>query len=65
MKAAEKQVPEVRPLISEERMREIVSSPRSITSEEFKKQVETHLGRRRPPVRKTNSSDGRNSRASC
>jgi hypothetical protein len=42
----------VRPLITEEQMRAILSERRSITSEEFRKQVEAHLGRPLLPGRK-------------
>jgi hypothetical protein len=55
----------VRPLISEERMREILSSRRSISSEEFKKQVEAHLGRPHVPARKPVSFNGQTVWVSC
>lgn len=55
----------VRPLISESRMREIVSSRRSISSADFKKQVEAHLGRPLSPARKPVSFNGQTVWVSC
>jgi hypothetical protein len=55
----------VRPLISEARMQEILSSRRSISSEEFKKQVEAHLGRPLLPGRKPVSFNGQTVWVSC
>jgi hypothetical protein len=39
--------PPVKPLLTQEQMERILSSRRSITSEEFRQQVSAHLGR--PP----------------
>jgi hypothetical protein len=55
----------IRPLISEERMQEILSSRRSISSEEFKKQVEAHLGRPLLPGRRPVSMNGQTVWVSC
>ena len=65
MKASQSQKPIVRPLVSEERMREILSSRRSISSEEFKKQVEAHLGRPLVPGRKPVYFNGQTVWVSC
>ncbi len=65
MKATVTKTPEVRPLISEARMREILSSRRSITSEEFRTQVEAHLGRPLSPGRRPVSVNGRTVWVSC
>jgi hypothetical protein len=46
-------------------MREILSSRRSISSEEFKKQVEAHLGRPHVPARKPVSFNGQTVWVSC
>jgi hypothetical protein len=58
VKTSQKEKSSIRPLISEEQMRQILSSQRSITSEEFKKQVEAHLGRPLLPGRKQVSLNG-------
>lgn len=44
--------PPVKPLLTPEQMERILSSRRSITSEEAYRQIETHLGRPRSPGRK-------------
>lgn len=46
-------------------MQEILSSRRSISSEEFKKQVEAHLGRPLVPGRKPVSFNGQTVWVSC
>jgi len=51
--------PPVIPLLTPEQMERILSSRRSITSEEFYQQVEAHLGRPRSPGRKKTSVNGR------
>ncbi len=55
----------VRPLLSEERMREIVSSQPSITSETFYREMETHLGRKNTGRRKLVFEHGRKINISC
>lgn len=65
MKAIQPQGIPIRPLISEERMKEILSSRRSITSKDFKKQVEAHLGRSLLPGRKPVSVNGQTIWVSC
>ncbi|MCU0749223.1 MAG: hypothetical protein MUF13_06725 [Akkermansiaceae bacterium] len=55
----------VRPLISEERMKEILSSRRSISSEEAYQEMEKHLGRPRSPGRKPVSVNGQTVWVSC
>jgi hypothetical protein len=57
--------PVLRPLISEEQMGRILSSRRSVTSEEFLKQVENHLGRRLLPGRRKIFVDGQPVWVSC
>lgn len=51
--------PPVIPLLTLEQMERILSSRRSITSEEFYRQVEAHLGRPRSPGRKKTFVNGR------
>jgi hypothetical protein len=65
VKATQSPKSTIRPLISEERMQEILSSRRSISSEEFKKQVEAHLGRPLVPGRKPVSFNGQTVWVSC
>jgi len=55
----------IRPLISEAWMQEILLSRCSITSGEFKKQVEAHLGRPLLPGRKPASFNGQTVWVSC
>ncbi|MFN0077128.1 MAG: hypothetical protein ACKVY0_11695 [Prosthecobacter sp.] len=49
----------VKPLLTQEPMARILSSRRSITSEEFRRQVEAHLGRPLSPGRKKACVNGR------
>jgi hypothetical protein len=58
MKAKGPMISPIRPLISEARMREILSSRRSISSEEAYQEMEKHLGRPRSPGRKAVSFNG-------
>lgn len=51
--------PPVIPLLTKEQMERILSSRRSITSEEAYQQIATHLGRPRSPGRKKVSVNGR------
>lgn len=51
--------PPVMPLLTPEQMERILSSRRSLTSEEFYQQVEAHLGRPRSPGRKKTFVHGR------
>jgi hypothetical protein len=51
--------PPVKPLLSPEQMERILSSRRSITSEEAYRQMEAHLGRPRSPGRKKAFVNGR------
>jgi hypothetical protein len=51
--------PPVKPLLTQEQMDRILSSRRSITSEEAYRQMEAHLGRPRSPGRKKTSVNGR------
>lgn len=55
----------LRPLISEEQMGRILSSRRSVTSDEFLKQVEEHLGRQLLPGRRKIFVDGQPVWVSC
>ncbi len=57
--------PVLRPLISEEQMGRILSSRRSVRSEEFLKQVESHLGRRLLPGRRKIFVNGQPVWVSC
>jgi hypothetical protein len=57
--------PTVRPLISAERMEKILSSRRSITSEEAYRQIEAHLGRPLLPGRRKTSVNGQTVWVSC
>ena len=50
---------QVIPLLSAEQMERILSSRRSITSAEFRSQVEAHLGRPLSPARRKVSVNGR------
>ena len=65
MKAKCQTTPPVRPLISEARMQEILSSRRSISSEEAYQEMEKHLGRPRLPGRKPVSLNGQTVWVSC
>lgn len=47
------------PLVSAEMMEKIVSSRRSISSEEFDRQVATHIGKPTRPARKLVFKNGR------
>jgi hypothetical protein len=49
----------IRPLVSPETMEKIVSSRRSISSEEFDRQVETHTGKPTRPAKKPVYKNGR------
>ncbi len=49
----------VKPLLTKERMREIVSSQPSITSEAFYREMDKHLGRRNTGRRKLVFEHGR------
>lgn len=49
----------VKPLLTPEQMEQILSSRRSITSEEAYQQMETHLGRPRSPGRRKAFVNGR------
>lgn len=49
----------IKPLVSKEMMEKIVSSRRSITSEEFYRQVETHLGKPTRSAKKVIYKNGR------
>ncbi len=51
--------PPVKPLLTQEQMDRILSSRRSITSEEFRQQVAAHLGRPLSPGRKKTFVNGR------
>lgn len=55
----------LRPLINEEQMGRILSSRRSVTSEEAYRQVEEHLGRRLLPGRRKIFVDGQPVWVSC
>jgi len=55
----------LRPLISEEEMSRILSARRSISSEDFKKQVEAHLGRPLLPGRRKTCVNGQDVWVSC
>jgi hypothetical protein len=65
VKATESPKSIVRPLISEERMQEILSSRRSISSEEAYREMEKHLGRPRSPGRRAVSFNGQTVWVSC
>jgi len=65
VKASRQQEIPIRPLISEERMKEILSSRRSITSEEAYREIEKHLGRPLLPGRKPVSFNGQTVWVSC
>jgi len=49
----------VKPLLSAEQMARILSARRSITSEDFRRQVESHLGRPLSPGRRKVFVNGR------
>jgi hypothetical protein len=49
----------VKPLLSAERMERILSARRSITSEDFRRQVAEHLGRPPSPGRRKAFVNGR------
>ena len=49
----------IRPLVSPETMEKIVSSRRSISSEEFDRQVENHTGKPTRPAKKSVYKNGR------
>lgn len=51
--------PPVKPLLTPEQMERILSSRRSITSEEFRQQVSAHLGRPPSPGRRKAFVNGR------
>ncbi len=51
--------PPVKPLLNQEQMARILSSRRSITSEEVYQQMEAHMGRPRSPGRKKTFVNGR------
>ena len=49
----------IRPLVAPEMMEEIASSRRSISSEEFDRQVEAHTGKPTRPAKKPVYKNGR------
>jgi hypothetical protein len=55
----------VKPLLSREQVKGILSARRSISSEEFNRQVEKHLGRPQSPARKKAFVNGRAVWACC
>lgn len=57
MKTAEQDRP-VKPLLTPEQMERVLSSRRSVTSAEFRQQVEKHLGRPLLPARKKTFVNG-------
>lgn len=65
MKAKSPTTSPVRQLISEARIQEILSSRRSISSEEAYREMEKHLGRPRLPGRKPVSLNGQTAWVSC
>ncbi|WP_138087107.1 hypothetical protein [Phragmitibacter flavus] len=65
MPATSSNFPSVKPLLTQEQMDKILPSRRSITSEEFRRQIELHLGRPLLPARKKVFLIGRETWVCC
>ena len=59
------QQPPIKPIFTKEKMEQIISRQPSLTSEEFFRKVEAHLGRSLPPARKRVSVNGQVLWVSC